>query len=92
MRTKFSPDESSWPGVRASLRPPQPLIGRYVHGGPGTRRPWTLAEWADGLGCTRITVSEHHGSPDGYLPSPVQMLAAMAARTEQVRFLVAAST
>ncbi|XUL91223.1 LLM class flavin-dependent oxidoreductase [Streptomyces galilaeus] len=51
-----------------------------------------MAEWADGLGCTRITVSEHHGSPDGYLPSPVQMLAAMAARTEQVRFLVAAST
>lgn len=49
-----------------------------------------MAEWADGLGCTRITVSEHHGSPDGYLPSPVQMLAAMAARTKQVRFLVAA--
>ncbi|WP_199811006.1 LLM class flavin-dependent oxidoreductase [Streptomyces sp. NRRL F-525] len=49
-----------------------------------------MAEWADGLGCTRITVSEHHGSPDGYLPSPVQMLAAMAARTKQVRFVVAA--
>ncbi|MFD4553340.1 LLM class flavin-dependent oxidoreductase [Streptomyces sp. NPDC058469] len=49
-----------------------------------------MAEWADGLGCARITVSEHHGSADGYLPSPVQMLAAMAARTKQVRFLVAA--
>ncbi|MFJ9380923.1 LLM class flavin-dependent oxidoreductase [Streptomyces sp. NPDC101455] len=49
-----------------------------------------MAEWADGLGCARITVSEHHGSPDGYLPSPVQMLAAMAARTSDVRFLVAA--
>ena len=49
-----------------------------------------MAEWADGLGCARITVSEHHGAADGYLPSPVQMVAAMAARTRHVRFLVAA--
>ena len=49
-----------------------------------------IAEWADGLGCVRITVSEHHGSPDGYLPSPVPMLAAMAARTTNVRYLIAA--
>jgi alkanesulfonate monooxygenase SsuD/methylene tetrahydromethanopterin reductase-like flavin-dependent oxidoreductase (luciferase family) len=49
-----------------------------------------MAEWADGLGCVNITVSEHHGSPDGYLPSPIPMLAAMAARTTNVRFLIAA--
>jgi alkanesulfonate monooxygenase SsuD/methylene tetrahydromethanopterin reductase-like flavin-dependent oxidoreductase (luciferase family) len=49
-----------------------------------------MAEWADGLGCTSIAVSEHHGSPDGYLPSPIPMLAAMAGRTTSVRFLVAA--
>lgn len=49
-----------------------------------------MAEWADRLGCARITVSEHHGSPDGYLPAPIPMLAAMAARTKHVRFLVAA--
>lgn len=49
-----------------------------------------IAEWADGLGCVNITVSEHHGSPDGYLPSPVPMLAAMAARTTNVRFMIAA--
>ena len=49
-----------------------------------------MAEWADRLGCVRITVSEHHGSPDGYLPSPIPMLAAMAARTTGVRLLVAA--
>lgn len=49
-----------------------------------------IAEWADRLGCTRITVSEHHGSPDGYLPSPIPMLTAMAARTTNVRFLIAA--
>jgi alkanesulfonate monooxygenase SsuD/methylene tetrahydromethanopterin reductase-like flavin-dependent oxidoreductase (luciferase family) len=49
-----------------------------------------MAEWADRLGCVNITVSEHHGSPDGYLPSPVPMLGAMAARTTNVRFMVAA--
>ena len=49
-----------------------------------------MAEWADRLGCVNITVSEHHGSEDGYLPSPLPMLAAMSARTTQVRFMVAA--
>jgi len=47
-----------------------------------------MAEWADELGCVMITVSEHHGSPDGYLPSPIPMLAAMAARTKNVRFMM----
>lgn len=49
-----------------------------------------MAEWADRLGCVSIGVSEHHGSDDGYLPSPVPVIAAMAARTTNVRFIVAA--
>ncbi len=49
-----------------------------------------MAQWADELGCLSIAVSEHHGSSDGYLPSPIPMLAAMAARTTTVRFTVAA--
>jgi alkanesulfonate monooxygenase SsuD/methylene tetrahydromethanopterin reductase-like flavin-dependent oxidoreductase (luciferase family) len=49
-----------------------------------------MAEWADGLGCLTLTVSEHHGSPDGYLPSPLPMLAAMASRTTSSRLMVAA--
>src|SRR5436190_22881285 len=49
-----------------------------------------MAEWADRLGCVSIAVSEHHGSPDGYLPSPLTMLGAMVARTINVRFMVAA--
>src|SRR5262245_42003367 len=49
-----------------------------------------IAEWADRLGCVNITVSEHHGSPDGYLPSPLPMLAAMAARSTNVCVMCAA--
>jgi len=49
-----------------------------------------MVEWADGLGCVTVAVSEHHGSADGYLPSPLMMLSAMAARTTNVRFMVAA--
>ena len=49
-----------------------------------------MVEWADGLGCVNVTVSEHHGSADGYLPSALPMIAAMGQRTKNVRFTVAA--
>jgi alkanesulfonate monooxygenase SsuD/methylene tetrahydromethanopterin reductase-like flavin-dependent oxidoreductase (luciferase family) len=49
-----------------------------------------MAQWSDALGCINIGVSEHHGSSDGYLPSPIPMIAAMAARTKNVRFMIAA--
>jgi len=49
-----------------------------------------MAEWADQLGCVAVVISEHHGSADGYLPSPLAVVAAMAARTTNVTFNVAA--
>ena len=49
-----------------------------------------MAEWADRRGCVTIAISEHHGSADGYLPSPLTMAAALAARTSEVRLMIAA--
>jgi len=47
-------------------------------------------EWADRLGFATVTLSEHHGSPDGYLPSPLVFGAAVAARTRNLRLVIAA--
>ena len=41
-------------------------------------------EWADAIGFGSVTLSEHHGSPDGYLPSPIVFGAAVAARTKNI--------
>jgi alkanesulfonate monooxygenase SsuD/methylene tetrahydromethanopterin reductase-like flavin-dependent oxidoreductase (luciferase family) len=41
--------------------------------------------WADRLGFAAVILSEHHGSPDGYLPSPLVFGAAVAARTKRMR-------
>ncbi|CAB4863365.1 unannotated protein [freshwater metagenome] len=49
-----------------------------------------MAQWADDLGFVLLVLSEHHGSADGYLPSPLVMAAAMAARTRSLRIMVSA--
>jgi len=68
---------------------------RMAPGAPGTRAERyraavDMAEWSDRLGFVAIALSEHHGSADGYLPSPLPMAAAMAARTANIRFNIAA--
>lgn len=49
-----------------------------------------MAAWADELGDATLAFSEHHGSEDGYLPSPLVLAAAAAARTSTVSINVAA--
>ena len=41
-----------------------------------------MSQWADEQPtCISIVLSEHHASPDGYLPSPVVLASAIAARS-----------
>lgn len=40
--------------------------------------------WADELGFDAVGLGEHHASEDGYLPSPIPMAGAVAARTKRV--------
>jgi alkanesulfonate monooxygenase SsuD/methylene tetrahydromethanopterin reductase-like flavin-dependent oxidoreductase (luciferase family) len=49
-----------------------------------------MAGFVDQHGCASIVVSEHHASDDGYLPSPVPLAAALAARTSTMAISVAA--
>jgi alkanesulfonate monooxygenase SsuD/methylene tetrahydromethanopterin reductase-like flavin-dependent oxidoreductase (luciferase family) len=49
-----------------------------------------MSEWADGLGALFVGLSEHHGSDDGYLPSPLPMAAAIAARTHTAQINITA--
>jgi alkanesulfonate monooxygenase SsuD/methylene tetrahydromethanopterin reductase-like flavin-dependent oxidoreductase (luciferase family) len=48
------------------------------------------AAWADRHGIGRISLREHHGTPDGYLPSPLVLAGGIAARTENVTILLQA--
>jgi len=45
-----------------------------------------MAEYVDRNGFQAVLISEHHGVSDGYMPSPLVLAGAMAARTQQVRF------
>lgn len=49
-----------------------------------------MAVWGEEHGCLAIVLSQHHASDDGYLPSPLVMAAAMAARTTTVGVNIAA--
>jgi len=49
-----------------------------------------MARFADERGFHSIGLSEHHGSPDGFLPSPLVMAAALAGRTQRIHINVSA--
>jgi alkanesulfonate monooxygenase SsuD/methylene tetrahydromethanopterin reductase-like flavin-dependent oxidoreductase (luciferase family) len=60
---------------------------------PGWRRPWAelyaktleFITYSESLGFTGAWVPEHHGAEDGYIPAPLVMLAAIAARTKTLK-------
>ncbi|MEX2292621.1 MAG: LLM class flavin-dependent oxidoreductase [Acidimicrobiales bacterium] len=74
-------------GIRFDLRNPSfagvEAVDRYA-------AALDMAAWADERGFALVSLSEHHGSPDGYLPSPLPMAAAIAARTKNIAIYVAA--
>jgi len=74
-------------GIRFDLRDPGwsgvSLTERYA-------AALDMAAWADRIGFVSLTLSVHYGSPDGYLPSPLSMAAAVAASTERISIQVAA--
>jgi alkanesulfonate monooxygenase SsuD/methylene tetrahydromethanopterin reductase-like flavin-dependent oxidoreductase (luciferase family) len=49
-----------------------------------------MSAWGEENGCMAIQVSEHHRSSDGYLPSPMILASAIAARTKTIPIQVAA--
>jgi alkanesulfonate monooxygenase SsuD/methylene tetrahydromethanopterin reductase-like flavin-dependent oxidoreductase (luciferase family) len=74
-------------GIRFDLRNPAfagvSMADRY-------RATLDMVEWAERLGAMFAGLSEHHGSADGYLPSPLPMAAAIAARTSTIPINIAA--
>ncbi len=73
--------------MRFDMRAPQP--------GASTTELYATAlemcNWAETRGCVTVVICEHHGSPDGYLPSPLIMGTAVAARTERLPIMLAAT-
>lgn len=49
-----------------------------------------MAAWGEEHGCMSVQVCEHHRSSDGYLPTPMILASAMAARTKTLSIQVAA--
>lgn len=51
-----------------------------------------IAQWADERGFQATSIGEHHTTDDGYLPSPIMLAMAIAARTKnlQLRMIILA--
>jgi alkanesulfonate monooxygenase SsuD/methylene tetrahydromethanopterin reductase-like flavin-dependent oxidoreductase (luciferase family) len=50
-----------------------------------------MATWGEAHGCVAAVLCEHHGSEDGYNPSPMVLATAMAARTTTLPIRIAAA-
>jgi alkanesulfonate monooxygenase SsuD/methylene tetrahydromethanopterin reductase-like flavin-dependent oxidoreductase (luciferase family) len=49
-----------------------------------------MAAWGEANGAAALVLSQHHGCDDGYLPSPIVLASAMAARTSTIPISIAA--
>ncbi len=49
-----------------------------------------MCAWAETRGALTAVLSQHHGVEDGYLPSPLMLAAAIAARTDTLPLTIAA--
>jgi alkanesulfonate monooxygenase SsuD/methylene tetrahydromethanopterin reductase-like flavin-dependent oxidoreductase (luciferase family) len=49
-----------------------------------------LCAWGDQHGIGSVHLSEHHGSDDGYCPSPLVLASAIATRTRDMRIFISA--
>jgi alkanesulfonate monooxygenase SsuD/methylene tetrahydromethanopterin reductase-like flavin-dependent oxidoreductase (luciferase family) len=49
-----------------------------------------MSSWAESKGFGALVLSEHHGTDDSYLPSPLVLAAACAARTRKIPITIAA--
>ena len=72
--------------LRFDMRAPQP--------GASTPELYATAidmcAWAEPRGCAAVLFCEHHSSPDGYLPSPLILGTAVAARTTTLPIMLGA--
>ena len=48
-----------------------------------------MCSWAESRGRPLAVLSQHHGVDDGYLPSPIPLAAAIAARTSSLHINIA---
>jgi alkanesulfonate monooxygenase SsuD/methylene tetrahydromethanopterin reductase-like flavin-dependent oxidoreductase (luciferase family) len=70
---------------------------RFDMRAPGTGAPASdlygaaldMASWAESRGALAAVLCEHHGADDGYLPAPVVLASAMAARTTTLAINIA---
>jgi alkanesulfonate monooxygenase SsuD/methylene tetrahydromethanopterin reductase-like flavin-dependent oxidoreductase (luciferase family) len=49
-----------------------------------------MCAWGDENAIGSVHLSEHHGSPDGYCPSPLVFASAIATRTQNMRIFISA--
>ncbi len=80
--------------LRFDMRAPERLQGTGLPGRATADALYAtaleLARYADEHGALQVSLSEHHGVDDGFLPSPIALMGAMAGVTRRLRIHVSA--